>query len=105
MDDGTKYRATVTRKIVDNDAANHQHIKFLIELPDGKLEELIAYNELSDIIEQQHEAELHQNDSASWAFKEIMAHQGPLQPSDLRYKGSSYNVLVHWEDGSETWQG
>jgi hypothetical protein len=68
----------------------------------GKLEEIIAYNELSDVIECQHEAELHSPDSASWAFKEITEHQGPLTPSDRRYKGSSYNVLVHWEGGSET---
>jgi hypothetical protein len=102
MDDGSKYRAKVAHKIVDNDAANHQKIKFLVEMSDGKLEEIIAYNELSDVIERQHEAELHSPDSASWAFKEITEHQGPLTPSDRRYKGSSYNVLVHWEDGSET---
>ncbi len=71
MDDGTSCRAKVARKIVDNDAANHQKIKFLLELSDGTLEELIAYNELSDLIEQQHETELHQPDRASWAFKEI----------------------------------
>ena len=65
MDDGSKYRAKVARKIVDNDAANHQKIKFLVEMSDGKLEELIAYNELSDVIERQHEAELHSPDSAS----------------------------------------
>jgi hypothetical protein len=104
MDDGSKYRAKVARKIVDNDAANHQKIKFLVEMSDGKLEEIIAYNELSDVIERQHEAELHSPDSASWAFKEITEHQGPLTPSDRRYKGSSYNVLVHWEDGSETFE-
>ncbi len=104
MDDGSKYRAKVARKIVDNDAANHQKIKFLVEMSDGKLEEIIAYNELSDVIETQHEAELHSPDSASWAFKEITEHQGPLNPSDKKYKGSSYNVLVHWEDGSETFE-
>jgi hypothetical protein len=102
MDDGSKYRAKAARKIVDNDAANHQKIKFLVEMSNGKLEEIIAYNELSDFIERQHEAELYSPDSASWAFKEITEHQGPLTSSDRRYKGSSYNVLVYWEDGSET---
>jgi hypothetical protein len=88
MDDGSKYRAKVARKIVDNDAANHQKVKFLVEMSDGKLEEIIAYNELSDVIERQHEAELHSPDSASWAFKKITEHQDPLTPSDRRYKGS-----------------
>jgi hypothetical protein len=102
--DGSKYRAKVARKIVDNDAANHQKIKFLVEMSDGKLEELIACNELSDVIERQHESELYSPDSASWAFKDITEHQGPLTPSDRRYKGSSYNVLVHWEDCPETFE-
>jgi hypothetical protein len=35
MDDGSKYRAKVACKIVDNDAANHQKIKFLVKMPDG----------------------------------------------------------------------
>jgi hypothetical protein len=84
MDDGSKYRAKVARKIVDNDAENHQKIKFLVEISDGKLEEIIAYNKLSDVVECQHEAELHSPESASWAFKEITEHQGPLTPSDRR---------------------
>jgi hypothetical protein len=105
MDDGSKYtRAKVARKIIDNDAANHQKIKFLVEMSDGNLKEIIAHNELSNVIERQHEAEVHSPDSASWAFKEITEHQGPPTSSDRRYKGSSYNVLVQWEDGSETFE-
>jgi hypothetical protein len=104
MDDGSKYRAKVARKIVDNNMENHQRTKFLVEMSDRKLKGIIAYNKLSDVIERQHEAELHSPDSASWASKEITEHQGPLTPSDRKYKGFSYNVLVHWEDGSETFE-
>jgi hypothetical protein len=93
-------------KIIDNDAASHQKIKFLIKILDGKLKEIIAYNELSDVIKQPYEAELHQPDSASWALKEISTeHQAPLNSSDSCCKGSSYNVLVQWwEDGSKTFE-
>ncbi len=73
-------------------------------MSNGQLDEILAYNELSDIIEKQHEDELHAPDDATWAFKAINEHQGPLPSSDPRYKGSSYNVLVHWEDGSETFE-
>jgi hypothetical protein len=74
-------------------------------MPDGKLEEIIAYNESSDVIECQHEAELHSPDRACWAFKEITEYQGPpLTLSDKHCKGSSYIVLFHWEDGSETFE-
>ena len=102
--DGQKFRAKVARKIVDHDAANHQKIRFLVEMSNGQLDEILAYNELSDIIERQHEAELYAPEDATWAFKAITDHQGPLKSSDPRYKGSSYNVLVHWEDGSETYE-
>ena len=37
-------------------------------------------------------------------FKSINDHQGPLSNKHPDYKGSSYNVLVHWEDGSETYE-
>ena len=104
MDNGRKYRATVARKIMDEDAANHQRIKFIIELGDGEFDEIIAYNELSNIIEDQHEKELHAPESATWSFTALTGHEGPLSTSDNRYKGSLYNVLVHWEDGSETFE-
>jgi hypothetical protein len=74
-------------------------------MSDEKLGKIIAYNEFNNAIEQQHEAELHQPDSASWTFKKITEDQGPLNLSDRCYiKGSFYNVLVHWEDGSETFE-
>jgi hypothetical protein len=80
------------------DAANHQKITFLVEMSDGKLEEIIAYNELtSSITKNQHEAKVRQPDSASWAFEgTITEHQGGLlNPSDIPCNGSSYNFLVH----------
>jgi hypothetical protein len=55
-------------------------------MSDGKVDKIIAYDEPSDIIEQQHEAKLHQHDSASWAFKDFTKHQGPIKPSDKCYK-------------------
>lgn len=35
-----------------------------------------------------------------WKFRRIMAHEGPLNPSHPSYNGSTYNVMVEWEDGS-----
>jgi hypothetical protein len=104
MEDGCKFCATVARKIQDDDAANDQKIKFLVEMSNGELDEIVAYNELSNIIEDQHEKELHAPKLATWSFKSRNDHQGPLHPSNSHYKGSSYNVLVHWEDGSEIFE-
>ncbi|KAI2503064.1 hypothetical protein MHU86_11412 [Fragilaria crotonensis] len=51
--DGQRMRARVIRKIMDNDAHNHQNIKFLLEIGAGEHDEIIAYNELSDLVERQ----------------------------------------------------
>ena len=42
--------AKVVQKIMDRDAENHSQIKFLLALSDGQLEEIISYNELSDLV-------------------------------------------------------
>ena len=54
-EDGQKLRAKIVRKINDDDAANHQNIKFLVEVGNGDADEIIAYAELSALIEAQRE--------------------------------------------------
>ena len=102
-EDDQKVRATIVRKVLDRDAANHQNVKFILSLGDGDLEEIISYNELSDLIENQHKAE-EDGEMRIFSFREVLDHQGPLNVHDPRYKGSSYNVKVLWEDGTETWE-
>ena len=103
MDDGQKYQATIVQKILDHDSQNHEKIKFLVKLGHGEYDEIIEYNELSALVEAQHEAEINDPDVA-WVFKAIKGHQGPLRPTHPEYKGSTYNILVQWEDGSETYE-
>ena len=55
--DGQRVRAEVIKRINDIDSENHQRLKFLIEYGEPKYEEIISYNELSDIIEKQHSEE------------------------------------------------
>ena len=96
-------RAKVVRKIMDRDAENHQQIKFLLALGDGKLEEIISYNELNDLVTDSLAAkESGQQDLISYAG--ILDHQGPLKNHDPKYKGSSSNVLVDWDDKTQTWE-
>jgi hypothetical protein len=86
---------------MDNDAENHEKIKFLVRIGDGELNEIILCNEISSIFEDQQERQAHTSDT-TWIFKSIKNHQGPLSFTHTDYKGSSYNVLVEWEDGSGT---
>ena len=55
-----------------------------------------------DVTESMATKESGQQDVAS--YYKILDHQGPLKAHDPRYKGSSYNVLVSWDDGSQTWE-
>jgi hypothetical protein len=87
---------------LDQDALNHQKIKFLVKIGDNDFDEIISYNELSNIVEEQQQLQSESPETAVWSFKGIRSHQGPLPPSHPDYKGSSYNVLVEWDDGSET---
>ena len=68
-----------------------------------QFEETPAHNELSDIIEKQHEAEAN-GELDVFTFKAVLEHEGHITPGSPRYKGSSYNVLLQWEDGSKTWE-
>ena len=94
-DTGECFRAKIIRKILDRDAQDHQAIKFLISIGDGELEEIISYNELSNIVERQHQAE-EDGELDTWAYESILDHEGPLRPGMPQYKGSAYNVLIEW---------
>ena len=96
-------RATVSKKLLDRDAENHQRIKMIVTYDDGKIEEIISYNELCDIIADQHNKEA-SGEMDVYTFQEILDYQGPLKKNDPMYMGSSYNVKVLWTDGSITWE-
>ncbi|CAB9531394.1 hypothetical protein SEMRO_3492_G348590.1 [Seminavis robusta] len=61
-------------------------------------EELVAYNDNVDYIEQD------QTWNGTWKFRKIFDHQGPIKSSyKERYKVSRYNVQVECETGEITW--
>ena len=61
-------------------------------------EEIIAYNQLMGYLED------NDGDNDTWRFRKISAHEGPLSPSDERYKGSRWNLQMEWETGEVTWE-
>ena len=101
LPDGQIVRAKIVKKIMDRDAENHQRIKMLVAYDDDQIEELMSYNELCDMVEEQHEKEA---EGDLFGFREVLDHAGPLRPNDPNYKGSSYNVEVLWDDGTKTWE-
>lgn len=109
--DGAVLRARVVRKIEERDAqAERSIVKFLITIGDNDYDEIITYNELCDIVEEQIEREQKRNygeypmASNVFKFRSIVGHDGPLKPSDPKYNGSMWNLLIHWEDDSQSWE-
>jgi hypothetical protein len=99
-EDGQRFRARIVRKIIEMEN-NEEKIKFLCKLPESDQDEILAYNDIIDYIEQQYSKEQDDPDRL-WIFKEIIAHEGPLPKSHPNYHGSKWNVMVKWEDGSTT---
>jgi len=63
----------------------------------------VAYNQVLEALEDQLLDDPN-DDKTYWTVKDIIAHEGPLTPDSPSYKGSWYNVLVAWEDGSQTYE-
>ena len=103
QDDGQEVRATVTKKLNTVDAQNHQNIKMLLKIGDEETEEVLSYVEVSDLFEEEVNRDI-ENPDRLWFFKEILDHKGPLTSKSVGWKGSKWNVLVLWEDGSKTWE-
>jgi hypothetical protein len=56
--DGNHYAARVVQKITEKDAENENKIKFIVEIGEGKYDEILsAYNEISNFIEEQENIE------------------------------------------------
>ena len=76
--------------------------RFHVQVDGREAKEIITYNEILQHLKDQHGAE--NPNEVIWKFKDIIAHEGPLKPTDASYKGSPYNVMVAWEDGSQTFE-
>ena len=62
----------------------------------------MSYNQLMDYIQKGTDGE--EDLDLLFKFKDILAHQGPLESTDPNHKGSKYNVMVEWEPGEVTYE-
>ena len=108
-DNGERLRAKATRKVVEAiekaDGERVQKLSYILGIGNGKLEEIISYNQLVDLLE----AAANEDNKISddlFKFRAFIGHQGPLMPTDPNWKGCKFNVLVDWEFGekiTEVW--
>ena len=102
-----RLRAKVTRKVVEDieqaDGERVKNLSFILGIGNGKLEEIISYNQLVDHLE----AVANEDDKISddlYKFRALIGYQGPLKPTDPNWKGCKYNVIVERETGEKTYE-
>ena len=107
QENGERLRAKVTKKVVEEiEAAEGNripNINFILDIGEGKVEELITYNQLLDHLEQADEQENFM-DQELYSFRAIIGHEGPLKATDPNWKGSKWNVQIEWETGEITFE-
>ena len=91
-------------KIIDIDDHGQplEDIKFKLKISKDQAEEIMSYNQLMDYIQKGTDAE--EDPDSLFKFRDIVAHQGPPEPTDPNHKGSKYNVMVEWESGEVTYE-
>ena len=106
-ENGERHRAKVTRQVVEiidqDNGQRIENINFILDIGNGKVEELISYNQLREHLENAQDHDMGM-DQELYRFRAIIGHQGPLLASDPDWKGSKYNVQVEWETGEITFE-
>ena len=93
-----------TAKIIDIDDHGPplEDIKFKLKINKDQAEEIMPYNQLMDYIQRGTDAE--EDPDSLFKFRDIVAHQGPLESTDPNHKGSKYNVMAEWKSGEVTYE-
>ena len=91
-------------KIIDIDDHGQplEDIKFKLKINKDQAEEIMSYNQHMDYIQKGTDAE--EDPDSLFKFRDIVAHQGPLESTDPNHNRSKYNVMVEWESGEVTYE-
>ena len=77
-------------------------LRFKLKIDGDQLDDLISYNQLMEYLEDK--TDTGPLEDGFYRFKCIKDHKGPYTSSDPEYNGSSYNLLIEWEPGEQTWE-
>ena len=77
-------------------------LRFKLKIDGDQLDALISYNQLVEYLGDH--TDTGPLEDEFYRFKCIKGHKGPYTSSDPAYNGSSYNLLIGWEAGEQTWE-
>ena len=104
-ENGERKRATISEHVNDlcqEQVSREDQLRFKLKIDGDQLDDLISYNQLMEYLEDK--TDTGPLEDGLNRFKCIKDHKGPYTSSDPGYNGSSYNLLIEWETGEQTWE-
>ena len=97
-DNGEHHMAKIIN--IDDHGQPLEDLKIKLQINKDQAEEIMSYNQLMDYILRCTDDE--EDQDSLFKFRDIVAHQSPLEPTNPNHKRSKYNVMVEWESGEVT---
>ena len=97
-------RATISEHVKDfcqEQVSREDQLRSMLKIDRDQLDDLSSYNQLMEYLEAK--TDTGPLEDGLYRFQCIKDHKGPYTPSDPEYNGSSYNLLIEWETGEQTW--
>ena len=104
-ENGERKRATISEHVKDlyqQQVSREDQLRFKLKIDRDQLDDLISYNQLMEYLEDK--TDTGPLEDGLYRFTCIKDHKGPYTSSDPEYNGSSYNLLIEWETGEQTWE-
>ena len=104
-ENGERKRATISEHVKDlyqQQVSREDQLRFKLKIDGDQLDDLISYNQLMEYLEDK--TDTGPLEDGLYRFTCIKDHKGPYTSSDPEYNGSSYNLLIEWEPGEQTWE-
>ena len=97
-DNGEHHMAKIIN--IDDHGQPLEDLKIKLQINKDQAEEIMSYNQLMDYILRCTDDE--EDQDSLFKFRDIVAHQSPLEPTNPNHKRSKYNVMAEWESGKVT---
>ena len=104
-ENGERKRATISEHVKDlcqQQVSREDQLRFKLKIDGDQLDDLTSYIQLMEYLEDK--TDTGPLEDGLYRFKCIKDHKGPYTSSDPEYNGSSYNLLIEWETGEQTWE-
>ena len=82
--------------------SREDQLRFKLKIDGDQLDDLISYKQLMEYLEDK--TDTGPLEDGLYRFKCIKDHIGLYTSSDPEYNGGSYNLLIEWDPGEQTWE-